>query len=231
LVAAAVLALGGLGAAQYWLARTTHRYLNLPLATASLAVIVMIIVGGLVMAAAQGTANQVKDGSYAATLALAKARIAAYSGKSQQSIALIYLGTGGDYTTAEASYQNDYDSARTQLQAAGTITGADPGLGSLAAWNAANTKVYTSATAGTFWAPTSAQAAQNVTVLNSVNATFQRLEDSTNAALATQAKDVDQGLASHYGLLVVTGWLILVIGLIAAGAAWIGVSQRLEEYR
>jgi len=76
-----VLAVFGLGAVQVWLARTTRRYLNLPLVAASAAVVLVLIAGGLVMAAAQRSANDVKDGSYAATLALAKARIAAYSGK------------------------------------------------------------------------------------------------------------------------------------------------------
>jgi hypothetical protein len=229
LVAAGILAIGGLALVQVRLARTTHRYVNVPLAAASLAVVVMLIAGGVVMATAQRSANDVKDQSYAATLALAKARIAAYSGKSQESIALIYLGTGGNYAAAESSYQKNLETAKTELEHAKAVTGSDPGLQQLDDWDAQHKVVYQKGVSD--WVTAARDATQDQSVQKSVNGTFNALETSTFAALSGEANLVDKGLASRYGLLVVTGWLTLVIGLIAAGAAWVGISQRLEEYR
>ena len=48
---------------------------------------------------------------------------------------------------------------------------------------------------------------------------------------AAQADAVAKDLAASRTSLVVTGWLALVLGLLAAGAAWWGISIRLGEYR
>jgi hypothetical protein len=226
LVLAAVLAAAGLGVVQFWLARTTHRYLNVPLAGASVAVVLVLIAGALVMGSAQGRANQVRDGAYTATLALAKARIAAFTGKSAESISLIYLGTGGDYQGSEKTYQDSLGTARTQLTTVSQISGADAGMAELGGWDAQHSKIYTQAQ--TDWTTAVKQASAPDGALN---ASFKAVDTATASALTTQAAAVDDGLGGSHGLLVALGWITLVVGLVAAGAAWAGVSQRLEEYR
>ena len=81
---------------QGWLALRTHRVVNAPLAGATAAVLVAVLAGLGVMALAESGAQHVRDHSYAATRALAQARIAAYEGKANESLTLINRGTGGD---------------------------------------------------------------------------------------------------------------------------------------
>lgn len=227
LVLAALVVLVGLAAVQFWLARTTHRFLNVPLAGASVVVVLLLIGGAVVMATAQSGADTVRNGAYASTVALAKARIAAYSGNSQQSISLVYIGTGGASSGVQADYKKSIADAKSQLDTVNRLTGEDPGLKELSDWDSANQKV--TGKAQTDWIAAAKAATKQGP--GTVNDTFDALESTTRAALATQAGAVDDGLASRYGLLVITGWLTLVVGLVAAGAAWAGVSQRLEEYR
>lgn len=226
LVGAGVLGLGALAYGQVWLARRSHRFLNLPLVAATVAVVVGLAAGGAVMIAAQSEANQVKDESYAATLALANARIAAYVGKSYQSIALIYVGTGGDYPTNQKNYQSQVGKAKERLTAAAG-SGANVGATELQEWVTANEQLYTAAQSDWVSAATSA----TKTTPGSVNALFAAFDQATRPALAGQATAVKDGLSGSSGALVVLGWLALLLGIVAAGLSWLGVSLRLEEYR
>jgi hypothetical protein len=227
LVGAGVLGLGSLIYVQVWLARRSHRFLNLPLAAATVAVVVALAAGGAVMIAAQSKANQVKDNSYAATLALANARIAAYVGKSYQSIALIYVGTGGDYPTYQNDFKSQVDTAKKQLAAAAAASGADVGSTDLQKWVTAGDQLY--AAAQNDWVSAATSATR--TTPGSVNALFAAFDQATRPALATRATAAEDGLSGSNGALVVLGWLALLLGLVAAGLSWLGVSLRLEEYR
>jgi hypothetical protein len=227
LVLAGLLGLGVLLVAQFRVALRSHRFLNVPLVTATAAVLVALIAGGAAMATAQSRADQVKDKSYAATLALANARISAYVGKSYQSITLIYIGTGGDYPTSQKAYQGQVDTAKAKLAAAATATGGGVGSAELAAWTAASDKLYT--TAQSNWQAAAGQATQ--TAAGSVNALFTAFDDATRPALTTQVSAVDDGLGGMHGLLIVLAWAAVLLGVLAAGAAWLGISLRLEEYR
>lgn len=227
LVLAGVLGLGVLLVAQFRVALRSHRFLNVPLVTATAAVLVALIAGGAAMATAQSRADQVKDKSYAATLALANARISAYVGKSYQSITLIYIGTGGDYPTSQKAYGTSVATAKEKLGAAATATGEDAGTAQLAAWTAKSTELY--ATAQSDWQKAAEQATQTAT--GSVNALFTAFDLATQPALTTQVAAVDDGLGSMHGLLVVLAWAAVLLGVVAAGAAWLGISLRLEEYR
>ncbi len=213
--------------AQVWLSRRTHRMLNLPLVGASLAVVVALAIGGVVMAGAAADAQRVRGESYAATLALARARVAAYVAKSYESITVIYVGTGGDHPGSEKSYQTSLAEARSQLATAADTTGQDVGTAELDAWDAAHRQVYDLARSD--WVA----AAKKATALgtDSVNARFTAADQAIAPALRAQAAKVSTGLAARHTSLLVTGWLTLVLGLVAAGAAWWGFSQRLGEYR
>lgn len=226
LVAAGVLGLGVLAGVQVWVARRSHRVLNLPLLAATVAVVLALVGAAAVMVTAQSRANQVKDNSYAATLALANARISAYVGKSYQSITLIYIGTGGDYPTSQKEYQAQVTTAQDRLRLAADA-GADVQSTELGRWTSASDRLYTSAQND--WI--SAAAAATSTGNGSVNALFGAFDSSTRPALDTQATAVDDGLSGTHGALVVTGWLALLLGILAAGASWLGISLRLEEYR
>ena len=115
LVGAAVLALAALLAVQAWLARRTRRIINAPLAIATLAVVVGIIAGLGVLAGAAGTATRTAQGPYAATVALASARTAAFDAKAQESLGLIARGNAG---SAEAIAVTQIEASRKDLATA-----------------------------------------------------------------------------------------------------------------
>lgn len=223
-------ALGGLGllvTAQFMVARRSHRVFNVPLVTGTAAVVVALLVAGTTMAVAQSRASRVKDNSYAATVALANARIAAYVGRSYASISLIYVGTGGDYATSQKSYGEQVARARTQLtEAAGR--GADVGAGELDAWNSAVSGIYDTAL-GDAWTKAAGEATADAE--DSANARFEAFDAATAPVLRQEATTVHDGLGADRVWLFVSGWLAAVLGALAAAAAWLGVSQRLEEYR
>ena len=85
----------------------------------------------LAMLSSQTTADTVKDTHYAATKALAQARIAAYDAKANESLTLVYRGTGQAY---EATWKSQYTSATDNLAAARNAGVTDTGSSALAAW-------------------------------------------------------------------------------------------------
>ena len=66
-----------------WMARRTHRYVNLPLAGATLAVLVGLVAGWVVLAGVAEPGRRVRDGPYAAALATAQARVAGFDAKAK----------------------------------------------------------------------------------------------------------------------------------------------------
>jgi len=63
------------------------------------------------------------------------------------------------------------------------------------------------------------------------NTTFAAFDEESRKALQSQATQVSEGLAAPRTLLLLLGLLAVVLGVVAAAASWLGVSQRLEEYR
>lgn len=232
LVGTGLLALGGLAAVQVWLARRTHRYLSLPLVGATVTVLLVLGIGAVVMAQAQNAANDVYDSSYRNLQNLANARIQAYTAKSAESISLIYRGTGGGYPAADAQYAEARKQASNRLADVPAAGGGGVGLPELAAWSAAHDAVFKAAE--TNWVAAAKAATAPSTGdgdTTTINGTFDRLDRVTDAALKAEAGGVDAGLATGRLGLRLLGWIAIVAGVLAAAAAWAGITQRLEEYR
>jgi hypothetical protein len=226
LIGAGVIALGGLITVQVWVARRSRRYLNYPLAAATGTVLVLLAVGGIVMARAQSGANRVYDSSYTAMRALASARIAAYTAKSDGNVSLLYVGLGGNY----GAYEKDFTAKITVVQdrmARGlAAAGQQADTGSVQKWTDARAAVNKESAID--WPTAASDASQADGKLNS---TFNALDGTLESGLNAQAAGVDTGLSGSNTLLLIIGWLALVAGFLAAVAAWVGISQRLEEYR
>jgi hypothetical protein len=226
LTAAGVGVLVVLLVAQVWLAARSHRLVNAPLAAATVAVAVALLLGSVVMAATQSRAAKVQRTSYAATLALAQARIAAYDAKSNESLTLIARGTGQTY---EAAYRTRLGQIQRQLGNAAEVGVAPTARDELAAWDAVHQRIRTLDDAQGNW-----DGAVRLAIgsdPNSANAKFGTFAATTQQALAEQAGSVSDRLASSRTVLLITGWLTLLLGVLAAAVAWWGVSLRLEEYR
>ena len=103
LAIAALVVLGGLAGVQVWLARRSQADPQRPMTWGSAAVLVTIVLGALTMIGSREAADTVHDTNYAATKALAQARIAAYDAKANESLTLVYQGSGQGFEAPTAT--------------------------------------------------------------------------------------------------------------------------------
>src|SRR4029453_18494998 len=73
---------------------------NVPIAAGALLVLLTTIVGGVALSNAASDASATGDDAYAKTLALSRARIAAYDARSNESLTLIARGSGDAFDKA-----------------------------------------------------------------------------------------------------------------------------------
>jgi hypothetical protein len=220
-VLAAGLALAALILVQLWLARRTRRVINLPLAVATLAVLVGLGGGLFTLQRAATTAGGAADRPYGATVALASARTAAFDAKAQESLGLIARGNAGpSQEVANARIKQ----AEQQLELAESRGVPDASRRAFAAWKTQHTAVRAADDGGNWsGARTAATGASNTA--------FTEFDTVSLLELRTQAGQVDSALGRPYLSLLVVGWLVLALGLLAAVSALTGILQRLGEYR
>jgi hypothetical protein len=221
LAVAALIVLGGLAAVQLWLARRSRRIFNVPMTWGTVSVLLTIVLGALVMIGSRLAADTVHDTNYTATRALARARIAAYDAKANESLTLVYQGTGQQFETV---YGNDLATARGQLAVAEQAGGGDVGTSALTDWDAVHQAIRKSDDGGNWQ-----QAVNQATTAS--NKSFTDFADRSGDALTKEALAVSDGLTASHWQLVLLGWLTLAVGILAAALAWAGIGQRLGEYR
>jgi len=220
-----VLALVVLGGAMVWLARRTHRYVNLGLTGAAVVVLVGLVAGWLVLGGVSARVEQVRTGSYAAALATAQARIAAYDAKANESLTLIARGSGQAF---EDAWKSASDQVTEDSRRATELTGSELPW---AAYTKAHDAVHTLDTNGDWDQAVAAATSRSGASPTSPNTTFDAFAGASSTLLTTTAKEAHERLAAPDGWLVLAGAIGLLIGLLAAASSWWGVSQRLEEYR
>lgn len=221
LIGAAALTLAALLGVQAWLAGRTRRIVNVPLAIATVAVLVGVVGGLSVLRSAADTASWTAQGPYAATVDLASARTAAFDAKAQESLGLIARGNAASY---ESISTKQIAKAEAGLAAAAAQGGSDDLPGLFDAWVAAHQSVRDADNDGR-WVDARALAT------GASNTAFETFDKASTAALAAQAKSVDDDLGRPRTALIFLGWLVLGLGILAAVASLIGIGQRLGEYR
>jgi hypothetical protein len=226
LIASGVLAILALIGAMIWLSRRTHRYLNIPLAGATTAILLTLVVGATVLAAIGSSVDTVRNGSYAATLATAKARIAAFDAKSNESLTLIARGSGSAF---ESSWLSSSKVVVDQSSAAAQLSNDATNMGALWAAYVATHKQIRAADDGGNWDGAVTQAIGSGPT--SANTTFNAFDARSSAALTSSSGSATDSLDAPRIWLLFVGWLGLLVGIAAAVSAWWGVSLRLEEYR
>jgi hypothetical protein len=226
LIASGVLALLVLIGGMLWLSLRTHRYVNAPLAAATAAVLVTLVVASISLALVSSQVGQVRDGSYAATLATARARIAAFDAKSNESLTLIARGSGQAF---EAAWTSSSKVVTAQSQAAARLSSDAARMGPLWAGYAFVHVEIRKADDGGGWDAAVAQATG--TGATSANATFADFDASSAAVLTSSSAAASASLDAPRTWLALAAWLGLLVGIGAAVSAWWGVSLRLEEYR
>ncbi len=129
-------------------ARRTRRVFNVPMTCGERGlVLVTIVLGALVMIVSVGSADAVHDTSYAATKALAQARIARSTRRPTRASTLVdQSGSGQQY---EKAYQADLAIVRSQLDDAGSAGAGNAGQAELAAWTPCTRRSAAPTPAGT----------------------------------------------------------------------------------
>jgi hypothetical protein len=168
----------------------------------------------------------VRDGSYAATLATATARIAAFDAKSNESLTLIARGSGSAF---EKTWKSSSGVVTDQSAAAGRLSSDAASLNGLWTKYADTHAKIRAADDGGQWDSAVQQAVGGGPA--SANATFSAFDAGSRAALASSSRTAADSLDAPRTWLVLIGWLGLLVGIAAAVSAWWGVSLRLEEYR
>jgi hypothetical protein len=226
LAAGLLAALAVLVLSQVWLARRTHRVLNVGLTAATAVVVVAGVVGAVLLSQASARAHDVRTGSYAATLAASQAYALANEAKSMEAFTLIKRGSGQAYeeqfgeTTADAAQ-------RLEDAAADDVLDGSSGQ-ALDAWVARHAEIRALDDGGDW---DGAVALATSTDEDSPGAAFEEFSAAARDDIETNATATRDALASAGTGSAVAGWLLLAAGAAAAVLAWRGVTARLEEYR
>ena len=226
LIFSGLLALFVLIGGMVWLSLRTHRYVNPPLAAATAAVLVTLVIGSISLAAVGSRVSDVRNGSYAATLATATARIAAFDAKSNESLTLIARGSGSAF---EKAWAGSSKVVTTQSTASARLSSEAVNLAALWADYVATHTQIRAADDGGQWEGAVTQATGSTAT--SANATFDAFDARSGAALTASSRAASESLDAPRTWLPFAAWLGLLAGIAAAVSAWWGVSLRLEEYR
>jgi hypothetical protein len=220
-----LLALVVFGITLRWLARRTHRYLNIPIVVGAALVLIVTIMGGVALSSASGAASDTRSDAYAKTLALSTARIAAYDARSNESLTLIARGSGDAFDKAFN------DAAAVVDDQLGKASGTTDGLQDLwSAYKDVHAEIRKSDKAGNWDEAVNMAVGTSKSGNNSV-ATFSEFDKQSAGQLESTSDDVSSRLADARGSIRLFGWLGLPIGILAALLVAWGMSQRLEEYR
>jgi hypothetical protein len=223
---AGLLALAVFGLSLWWLARRTHRYVNVPVAIGGIAILVTTVVGAIGLSNVGVAVDDVRDGPYTATLSLAQARIAAYDAKSQESLTLISRGSGQAFETA---WKASNEQVKQQL---GTAAGVYPDAAQLPGQWDTYVKTHQQIRAfddGGDWNDAVTKAIGNES--DSANTAFNAFDDSAAQALSANSEQTRADLDDAGNWLPIARWLSLLVGIAAALCVFWGFWQRLEEYR
>ena len=217
-----LLALGGVIAAQTWLARRFKRKINVGMLAGSIVLFVLAVVSLIVVVQLHSALNQISSGSLAAVNTAADARIDANDAKSNESLTLIARGSGQAFEAAWKSSSNSV------TESVGRLTD-KPEL--VSQWQA-YTDVHTQIRAlddGGQWDKAVAKATGSAS--DSSNTAFGAFDSNLAGYLDSVSQDASDSLAAEQPGMVVAAILFLLGGVAAALLGRRGVTERLREYR
>jgi len=187
---------------------------------------VTLVIGWISLAAIASRVGTVRDGSYAATLATATARIAAFDAKSNESLTLIARGSGSKFEKAwlsSSTMVTDRSAASARLRDDAASAG-----GLWKKYVDTHRHIREADDRGRWEAAVKQATGSGPT---SANATFDAFDAASASALTSSSRAASDSLDTPRSWLPFAAWLALLVGIAAAVSAWWGVSLRLEEYR
>ena len=221
---AGVAALLVLVAIMVWLARRTHRYLNVSMGLGALLLLLTMGLGAVTLGGVGSQVSSVRDSDYRYTVAVASARTAAFDAKSNESLTLISRGSGGAYETA---WTTQYATAFSAL-AALPATAETKLKGDLSAYEALHKDIRKQDDSGDW---DKAVAAATKTGTGTANAAFAQFDADSAQSLAGYKAQTSASLTAPIAWVTVLGWALLALCVGAALLALRGMNERVEEYR
>jgi hypothetical protein len=221
-VVIALLGLGGVVAAQIWLARRFKRKINVGMLASSVVLLVLLI-GSLIVVLQLGSSlKDISSGSLAAVNAAADARINANDAKSNESLTLIARGSGQAFEGAWMS------SANSVAENLGRLTDKPELVSQWQAYTDVHTQIRALDDEGQ-WDKAVAKATGSAN--DSSNTVFGAFDSNLAGYLDGVSQQASNSLANEQPVMIVAAVLILLGGLAAALLGRRGVAERLREYR
>lgn len=218
----ALLGLGGVIAAQVWLARRFKRKINVGMLASSIVLLVLVIGSLIVVLQLRSSLQEISSGSLAAVNTAADARINANDAKSNESLTLIARGSGQAF---EAAWKSSADSVAENL---GRLTDKPELVGQWQAYTDVHTQIRALDDEGQ-WDKAVAKATGSAN--DSSNTVFGAFDSNLAGYLDGVSQQASNSLANEQPVMVVAAVLILLGGLAAALLGRRGVAERLREYR
>ena len=218
----ALLGLGGVIAAQVWLARRFKRKINVGMLASSIVLLVLVIGSLIVVLQLRSSLQEISSGSLAAVNTTADARINANDAKSNESLTLIARGSGQAF---EAAWKSSADSVAENL---GRLTDKPELVGQWQAYTDVHTQIRALDDEGQ-WDKAVAKATGSAN--DSSNTVFGAFDSNLAGYLDGVSQQASNSLANEQPVMVVAAVLILLGGLAAALLGRRGVAERLREYR
>jgi hypothetical protein len=218
----ALLGLGGVIAAQVWLARRFKRKINVGMLASSIVLLVLVIGSLIVVLQLRSSLHEISSGSLAAVNTAADARINANDAKSNESLTLIARGSGQAF---EAAWKSSADSVTENL---GRLTDKPELVGQWQAYTDVHTQIRALDDEGQ-WDKAVAKATGSTN--NSSNTVFGAFDSNLAGYLDGVSQEASNSLANEQPVMIVAAILILLGGLAAALLGRRGVAERLREYR
>jgi len=227
-----VVLLAALIATQLYLTRRTNRLLNVGLLVATIAVVVGLGWGSVVLLLEAGkVANGHDAGTRQVELAV-QARITALKMRANETLTLVARGDGGEYEAEFKKLQTDVSGDDSLLARARSIAADATVLGNaernVTDWLAAHEKVRALDDGGSYQ---DAVALAIGDANDGAAVAFNDLDKNLSSAINDgRAVFVDQtGAASSVMTALVPG--VAVLALLAAAGVTMGIRERLQEYR
>ncbi|WP_347354000.1 hypothetical protein [Intrasporangium sp.] len=214
---AAVLVLVGVAV---WLARRTHRYLNVPLSVAIVLLALALVTAMSTIGTVAATATDVRTSQYQDTVLLAKVSTAANDARANESLTLIKQGSG-------AAYEKAWQQNATTVEK--SLTGFDSSL--LAEWRAYSDghRQIRKLDDGGDW--DRAVALATSTKASDPSARFARFDRDVTAARDEASQAAVQRIDGLGGAAPAYATGIALLSLVACWLVIRGMGKRIEEYR
>ncbi|MEP7203347.1 MAG: hypothetical protein ABI894_12095 [Ilumatobacteraceae bacterium] len=214
-----------------WLSRTFRRVINIPIAVAAIALLLLLVIGGATQARAVSDTDDAVGTQLAGADSAAQARAAAFEARSQEALTLINRGNGA---ANETNWLRGDDIVTKELESGhGSFRDlADSATADYADYRKAHQEIrrlddagdWDTAVAVSLGAQDAPDAINSVEAFDTFDLTVGQIATQEGDNASSRLAEASSGLSSLRNVVFLAG---LAIAVLAA----LGVGRRLKEYR